>query len=72
MERAFGVLKAKWHIVKNAARVNDLGRLRYIMYARIIMHNMVVKDERDDSIYDQGFEYQGEKCYAWAPRTDNV
>ena len=26
----------------------------------VIMHNMIVEDERDDSIYDQGFDFQGE------------
>ena len=25
------------------------------------MHNMIVEDERDDNICDQGFDYQGEK-----------
>ncbi|KAL7605275.1 hypothetical protein Lser_V15G14897 [Lactuca serriola] len=46
VERAFGVLKAKWHIVEHAARPLDLEVLRYIMYACIIMHNMVVEDKR--------------------------
>ncbi|XP_052622891.1 uncharacterized protein LOC111902309 [Lactuca sativa] len=43
--RAFVVLKAKWHIVEHAARPLDLETLRYIMYACIIMHNMVVEDK---------------------------
>ncbi|XP_023749730.2 uncharacterized protein LOC111898014 [Lactuca sativa] len=45
VERAFGVLKAKWHIVEHAARPLDLETLRYIMYACIIMNNMVVEDK---------------------------
>ncbi|XP_052621952.1 protein ALP1-like [Lactuca sativa] len=45
VERAFGVLKPKWHIVEHAARPLDLETLRYIMYACIIMHNMVVEDK---------------------------
>ncbi|XP_052625896.1 uncharacterized protein LOC111898164 [Lactuca sativa] len=45
VERAFGVLKAKWHIVRHAARPLDLETLRYIMYACIIMYNMVVEDK---------------------------
>ncbi|XP_023746056.1 uncharacterized protein LOC111894206 [Lactuca sativa] len=45
VERAFGVLKVKWHIVEHAARPLDLETLRYIMYACIIMHNMVVEDK---------------------------
>ena len=29
------------------------------MTACVIMHNMIVEDERDESIFDQGFDYQG-------------
>ncbi|XP_023762923.1 protein ALP1-like [Lactuca sativa] len=45
VERAFGVLKSKWHIVEHAARPYELDTLRYIMYACIVMHNMVVEDK---------------------------
>ncbi|XP_042757976.1 uncharacterized protein LOC122197888 [Lactuca sativa] len=45
VERAFGVLKAKWHIVEHAARPYELDRLRDIMYTCMIMHNMVVEDK---------------------------
>ena len=31
-----------------------------VMTACVIMHNMIVEDERDDNIFDQGFDYQGE------------
>ncbi|XP_073355063.1 uncharacterized protein [Aegilops tauschii subsp. strangulata] len=31
-----------------------------VMTACVIMHNMIVEDERDESIFDQGFDYQGE------------
>ena len=30
------------------------------MTACVIMHNMIVEDERVNSIFDQGFDYQGE------------
>uniref|UniRef100_N1R1Q9 Uncharacterized protein n=1 Tax=Aegilops tauschii TaxID=37682 RepID=N1R1Q9_AEGTA len=30
------------------------------MTACVIMHNMIVEDERDESIFDQGFDYQRE------------
>ena len=30
------------------------------MTACVIMHNMIVEDECDDMIFDQGFDYQGE------------
>ena len=30
------------------------------MTACVIMHNMIIDDERDDSIFDQGFDFQGD------------
>ena len=30
------------------------------MTACVIMHNMIVEDERDNEIYDQRWDYQGE------------
>jgi hypothetical protein len=31
-----------------------------VMTACVIMHNMIVEDERDEGIHDQGWEFQGE------------
>jgi hypothetical protein len=31
-----------------------------VMSACVIMHNMIVENERDDIIYDQGWDFQGE------------
>jgi hypothetical protein len=28
-----------------------------IMTAYVIMHNMIVEEERDDSVYDQGWDF---------------
>ena len=30
------------------------------MTACVIMHNMIVEDERPECLYDQGFQFQGE------------
>jgi hypothetical protein len=30
------------------------------MTACVIMHNMIIDDECDDSIYDQGWDFHGE------------
>jgi hypothetical protein len=30
------------------------------MTACVIMHNMIVIDERDESLHDQGWKFQGE------------
>ena len=60
VERAFGVLQSRWGIVRNPALSWDERKLWEVMTACVIMHNMIVEDERDESIFDQGFDYQGE------------
>jgi hypothetical protein len=53
VERAFGVLQARFAIVRGPARFWDEATLRDIMIACVIMHNMIIEDERnDDSLYD--------------------
>ena len=46
VERAFGILQARWKIVKNPVRQWDLETILDIMMACIIMHNMIIEDER--------------------------
>jgi len=46
MERAFGVLQAKWKILHRPARLWNQKVLNSIMRACVILHNMVVEDER--------------------------
>nr|XP_045088218.1 uncharacterized protein LOC120972788 [Aegilops tauschii subsp. strangulata] len=60
VERAFGVLQSRWGIVQNPALSWDEGKFWEVMTTCVIMHNMIVEDERDDRIFDQGFDYQGE------------
>ncbi|XP_074325375.1 uncharacterized protein LOC141662739 [Apium graveolens] len=47
VERAFGVLQARFAIVRGPARFWDKADLGRIMRACIIIHNMIVEDERD-------------------------
>ncbi|XP_075645877.1 uncharacterized protein LOC142617071 [Castanea sativa] len=49
VERAFGVLQARFAIVRGPARFFYLETLQKIMKACIILHNMIVEDERDDN-----------------------
>ncbi|GJS27208.1 protein translocase subunit SecA2, chloroplastic isoform X1 [Tanacetum coccineum] len=44
VERAFGVLKKKWKLVKHPARGMSRRRLSDVMYICIILHNMIIKD----------------------------
>ena len=46
MERGFGVLQAKWKILHSLARLWHQEDLNYIMRACIILHNMVIMDEK--------------------------
>uniref|UniRef100_A0A0D3DZB6 Myb-like domain-containing protein n=1 Tax=Brassica oleracea var. oleracea TaxID=109376 RepID=A0A0D3DZB6_BRAOL len=47
VERAFGVLQARFAIVKNPTLFWDKVKIGNIMRACIILHNMIVEDERD-------------------------
>jgi hypothetical protein len=47
IERAFGVLQARFKIIREPARFWDTTDLALIMRSCIILHNMIVEDERD-------------------------
>ncbi|XP_024171900.1 uncharacterized protein LOC112177891 [Rosa chinensis] len=48
VERAFGILQAHFAIVRGPARGWDREDLQYIMMTCIILHNMIVDDEREE------------------------
>lgn len=45
-ERAFGVLQARFEILKKFVLQWDVGTIEDIMMACIILHNMIIKDEQ--------------------------
>ncbi|GJY83836.1 nucleotide-binding alpha-beta plait domain-containing protein [Tanacetum coccineum] len=45
VERAFGVLQGRWGLIQQPARAYEINTLRRIMYAGIIMHNMILEDQ---------------------------
>ncbi|CAM6095702.1 unnamed protein product [Calypogeia fissa] len=45
VERAFGVLQGRFHIVKHPARSWYQSRLVNILYCCVVLHNMIVEDE---------------------------
>jgi len=59
VERAFGVLQARFAILQSPACMWQVQSLTEIMYACIILHNMIVEDERDTFRvrYDDDYEY---------------
>ncbi|KAF8394583.1 hypothetical protein HHK36_020797 [Tetracentron sinense] len=52
VELAFGVLQARFTIVHRPARFWKFETLKDIMKTCIIMHNMIVEDERDVGVED--------------------
>ncbi|KAK1612943.1 hypothetical protein QYE76_036616 [Lolium multiflorum] len=52
VERVFGILQARWAIARYSARAWDVQTLWEVMTACVIMHNMIVEVERDDSLFD--------------------
>ena len=46
IERAFGVLQARWAVIRGPAYGWDREQLSHIMTACIIMHNMIIQDEQ--------------------------
>ncbi|XP_047948767.1 uncharacterized protein LOC125194553 [Salvia hispanica] len=47
VERAFGVLQSRFALVKGPTRFFYQGEIADIMYACIIMHNMIIEDEHE-------------------------
>nr|GEY96860.1 protein ALP1-like [Tanacetum cinerariifolium] len=45
VERAFDVLQGRWRLIQQPARTYEVNTLRRIMYAGIIMHNMILEDQ---------------------------
>ncbi|GJX98637.1 ALP1-like protein isoform X1 [Tanacetum coccineum] len=46
VERAFGVLQGRWRIIQQPARQYHVNNIRQIMYSCIIMHNMILEDQK--------------------------
>ncbi|XP_024317148.1 uncharacterized protein LOC106866370 [Brachypodium distachyon] len=61
VERAFGVLQARFAIVCGPARLWDEEVLHDIITSCVIMHNMIVEDERDEGPQDYNYDNMGEK-----------
>ncbi|KAK9993214.1 hypothetical protein SO802_022917 [Lithocarpus litseifolius] len=57
LERAFGVLQARFAIVRGLACLWRTKALDYIMKACIILHNMIIEDECDTNRAEE-FDYE--------------
>ena len=52
VERAFGVLQAKWHIVTLPARFWSVETMARVLRCVIILHNMMVEDRDDYAVVE--------------------
>ncbi|XP_004309380.1 PREDICTED: uncharacterized protein LOC101291587 [Fragaria vesca subsp. vesca] len=48
VERAFGILQARWAIIRGPTRGWSKENLQFIMMTCIILHDMIVEDEHDE------------------------
>ena len=55
VERAFGVLQARFAIVRNPARLMDQREIGIVMKSCVTLHNLIAEDERDN--YELAFDY---------------
>ncbi|KAK2659762.1 hypothetical protein Ddye_006295 [Dipteronia dyeriana] len=62
VERAFGVLQSRWHIIKGPASIWNAKDLGKIMKTCIILHNMIIENE-----YHEGINHE-----SWEPHTDEM
>ena len=54
VERAFGVLQSRFAMIRGPARWWSKEDLWYIMMCCVILHNMIIEDEREE---DEDFNY---------------
>ena len=64
VECAFGLLQARYHIVRGPCRLWNQEDIYYIMNACVIMHNMTIEDERDMENIDYSYTEMGEPVEA--------
>ena len=57
VERAFGVLQARFAIISGPTRMWDKETIGDIMRACVIMHNMIVEDERAEYATNRNFNH---------------
>lgn len=50
VERAFGVLQARFAIVQNPSKMWHMSHISDILMACVILHNMITEDEQDEDL----------------------
>ncbi|XP_074355895.1 uncharacterized protein LOC141695556 [Apium graveolens] len=68
VERAFGVLQSRFAMIRGPSRFWDVSTMKYIMTACIILHNMIIEDEREINTEEENFDTNGEPTVTRIPR----
>lgn len=50
VERAFGMLQARWHIIERPCRLWHREAMKTVMKACVLLHNMILDYQRDQNI----------------------
>ena len=61
MKRSFGVLQARWGIVRDAAMMWESEILWQLITCCVILHNMIIGNEGDGVSQTNDFEASGEQ-----------
>jgi hypothetical protein len=56
----FGVLQSRWAIVHHPTRAWSQEQMWKVTTICVIMHDMIIEEERENNKYDQGWKYEGE------------
>ncbi|XP_071729442.1 uncharacterized protein [Rutidosis leptorrhynchoides] len=80
IERTFGILQGRWHILQQPARAYECNQLRLLMYTCIIIHNMIIEDNgynlaENDWVYEPVQNMQRswiDRCNAQVRRTKEI
>ncbi|XP_074327018.1 uncharacterized protein LOC141664959 [Apium graveolens] len=68
VERAFGVLQSRFAMIRGPSRFWDVETMKYIMTACIILHNMIIEDERELHTEEEQFDTNVEPTVEREPR----
>ena len=59
MERAVGILQSRFAMISNPCRLWRRSKMSTIMFACIVLHNMIIEDERDMDEDQRHCDYEG-------------
>ncbi|XP_071741381.1 protein ALP1-like [Rutidosis leptorrhynchoides] len=80
VERTFGILQGRWHILQQPARAYSVNVMKQMMYTCIILHNIIVEDNgfaltENDWVYEPVHNMQTtwiERCETYRRRTKEL